>query len=132
MNVKDGVELGDLKQIAHFFIKIQKLQLAAAAFYKPVPADEFAEACAIEITDGRQIEHQFRVALAKVFANQVAQQGAAVAKRDSAVQVDDRYAADLAGYCFQGHRQTFLAFPQRTVSVRRDELPVTAFGSAWP
>src|SRR5229473_3617719 len=124
VNVEHRVKLGDLKKIAHLFVKIQKLQFSALAFHEPVPAHQFPEPCAVEIAYCGQIEHEFLMALVKVFVDQISQQRAAVAERDSTVQVDYDHAADLAAQCFERHRKPFLGFRERTL---RLAAPYTAF-----
>src|SRR5258708_34331114 len=118
------VKLGHLKKISHLFVKIQKLQFSALAFDGPVPAHHFPEPCAVEIAYCGQIEHEFLMALVKVFVDQIAQQRAAVAERDSTVQVDYDHAADLAARCLERHRKPFLVFRERT---SRLAAPYTAF-----
>src|SRR6267142_133921 len=115
VDIKNRVKLGDLKEIADLLVEIQQLQFSALALYEPVPAHQFPKACAVKITDGGQIEHELLMALVEVFANQIAQQRAAVAKSDSTVQVNHDHTADFAAGCFERHRGT-LSFQRERIS----------------
>ncbi len=87
VNVKDGVELCELKQIVHLLGQVEKFQLAAAAFRGRESADELADAGAINVIDVREIEHDFGAFVVKQAADRLAQQGAALAQGNLSAEV---------------------------------------------
>src|ERR1700687_6349 len=107
MDIENRVQLSDLQEVGNFLIQVQELYFSAFAFYQTVSADQFTQTRAIDVVDSSQVHHNFLAPLAKIFPNEIAQQGAAFTQRDSSVHVDHRDVSDFTAGCFETHGEPF-------------------------
>src|SRR5437870_7486200 len=83
VNVKYGEQFGDLKQVVHSFSEVEQLQLPALACDRGIAAHQLADARAIDVVHFAQVQDNFLMTLAKIFADHLAQQGATLAEGGS-------------------------------------------------
>src|SRR4029077_12496763 len=111
LDVKDGIELGDLQQIVHFLGQLQQLQLSAFAADRGESADQFADAGAVNVGHVAQIEQDLFLAFADQVADGVAQYHAAFSQSDAAAHIHNSHAVHLPIGCFHAHyASSYLAF----------------------
>ena len=101
-DVKDGVELGDLKDVGNFFGEAEEFEFAASVADGGEAADEFSDAGGIDVIDVGEVEDDFFLADCQKFTNRVAELSRFIAKGDASVDVDDGDAADFTSS--DGHR----------------------------
>src|SRR5438132_1565194 len=104
VNVKYGEQFGDLKQVVHSFSEVEQLQLPALACDRGIAAHQLADARAIDVVHFAQVQDNFLMTLAKIFADHLAQQGATLAEGDAPAEVDHNHAANLG----KGHKKIIL------------------------
>ena len=96
-DVEDGVELGDLEDVANFFGEAEEFEFAAGVANGGEAADKFADAGGIDVIDVSEIEHDFFLAFGDELADGVAELTGFVAEGDASGDVDDGDVADFAG-----------------------------------
>src|SRR5579863_4148621 len=103
LDVEDGVQLRDLKQVVDFLGEVQQLQLATLIADGGEGADQLADTRAVYVADIAQVQQDFLLPLAQQVLNGVAQNDTALAQGDSPAQVDDGDAVYLPSTCFHAH-----------------------------
>ena len=102
-DVEDGVELGDVEDVLHFFAEAVEFEFAAGVADGGVAADQFADAGGVDVIDVGEVEDDLLFAGGDEFADGVAEQAGFVAEGDAAVEIEDGDVADFAGG--DGHRK---------------------------
>ena len=75
---------------------MQKFQIATLIFYRREAADEFANPGAVDVIDVGKVQQDFLSLVFEKPTNRLAQQRAAVAKRNAAAQIHNRNGASVA------------------------------------
>jgi|SRR5271157_1881946 len=89
LDLEDGVELGDLQQVVNVLAEVHQLEMPALVAQRGVAAHELADAGAVDVADGREIQQDVDVVLACQLANDVAQDAGAFAQSQFADNVHD-------------------------------------------
>src|SRR5258705_9777965 len=108
LDIKDGVQLGDLEQVVNLLGEIQQLQFAALVLGCGERADQFADSGAVDVIHVTQVQKDFFVSLGKQVAHRIAQDYAAFAESDPAAEVDDGHAIHLTSTGLHGHWEASL------------------------
>jgi hypothetical protein len=95
-NLKDRVQIRDLKQITDFRRQVDQLDGATAAFRGDETLREGADPSAVNEIHLSEIQKDFLPVLSNEFMNQFAHALASFAQRDAPVQIDNDDVADLA------------------------------------
>src|SRR5580698_10673369 len=103
LHVEDGEEARDLQNVVNALGEMQQLEFAAGATHGGEPANQFADAGAIDVVDVGEIEDDFFLAAIGHLADGFAQGGAAFAERNFAAEVDNRHFADLPAGALESH-----------------------------
>src|SRR5579862_3652566 len=103
LNVKDGVQLGDLQQIVDLLGQVQQLQLAALVADGGKRADQLTDAGAVDVADVAQVQQNLLLPFAQQVFDGVAQYDTALAQGDPPAQIDDGDAVNLPSACFHAH-----------------------------
>jgi len=101
-DVKDSVELGDLKDVGDFLGKAEEFEFATGVADGGEATDEFSDAGGIDVVDVGEVENDFLFAGCQEFTNRIAELPGFIAEGDASVNVDDGDAADFASR--DGHR----------------------------
>ena len=96
-DIEDGVELGDLEDVANFLGEAEEFEFATGVADGGEAADQFADAGGVEVIDVGEIEDNFFLARGDELADGVAELTGFVAESDASVDVKDGDVADFAG-----------------------------------
>src|SRR5581483_7886267 len=98
VNIKDGVELGDLQEVVDLLGQVQEFQLAALVRDGRISVDKLADSRAVDIGYVSQVQQDILIALRQLFAHQITQLRTSFSQRDPAADVDDGDGINLT-YC---------------------------------
>jgi len=101
-DVEDGVELGDVENVADFLGEAGEFEFAAGVADGGEAADELADAGAVDVGDVGEIEDDFFLALADEIADGIAKCAGGIAEDDLSGDVDDGDVGNFAGGEFHG------------------------------
>jgi hypothetical protein len=91
---EDGVELGHLQQVGHFFGEVDQFELAAFVADAGEKTDQGAEAGAVDVFDVGEVEQDLFAAFGDEFAAEVADGGGTFAEFDASGDADNFYSLD--------------------------------------
>src|SRR5579859_3554182 len=97
VNVEDGVELGELKEVVDLLREFEQFELGALIAGGGVGADHFAQARAVDVVDVGKVDQDVLLALSDEVANGISQLHAALAKSDPTAEVENGDAVNFTG-----------------------------------
>jgi len=95
--VKDGQQLGHLKQVFRLLRQIQQLHISVAISESGETGDQLAEAGAIDVVYVSKIENEFKVSIGHETANGFAQKQYGLTDRKASGHVYNNHIVDFTG-----------------------------------
>ena len=102
-DVKDGVELGDVEDVANFLGEVEEFEFAAGVAGGGEGADEFSHPRAVEVVNGGEVEDDLLFAVGEEVADGGAEFADFGAEDEAAVDVEDGDVGNFAGVNLQRH-----------------------------
>src|ERR1700722_1602706 len=88
-DIEDGVELGDVENVAHFLGEVHELELPAVLFCRNKAADQLSDPGTVDVAHLGKIEQDLLFLLADEPRHSVAQLRSLIPKNDAPTDIED-------------------------------------------
>lgn len=102
-DVEDGVELGDVEDVANFLGEVKEFEFATGVAGRGEGADQFSDAGAVEVVDAGEVEDDLLFSVGEQVAHGGAEFADFRAENEAAMNVEDGDVRHFAGINLQRH-----------------------------